>query len=148
MPWQSLGNIHQKWGTQELWQVGVDLCLQGWLLLNSSLFIWEVEKPRVPRPSDSVREARNPDVCENTLVFTCQHQIQIKITFPDLCPWTPRLKSSTRPDLSLQEPPGQSHYCLSENQSRAVKGNDTQERAGSRSRVLSLFCLWSPLVAA
>lgn len=70
MPWESqvAGEGTPSVGCQgAVTSCRVALCPQWWLPLNSSHCTWEEEEPvtRPPQPPNSVREARNPDVCEN-----------------------------------------------------------------------------------
>lgn len=70
MPWESqvAGEGTPSVGCQgAVMSCRVALCPQWWLPLNSSHCTWEEEGPvtRPPQPPNSVREARNPDVCEN-----------------------------------------------------------------------------------
>lgn len=57
------GNVHLQRGSWVMWQAGEWRSVRrGGRYLTLAIAPCEVETPRVARPSDSVREARNPDV--------------------------------------------------------------------------------------
>lgn len=123
----------------------VVLCPSGQLLLNSSRCTKGAGEARSSQIFWFRKSSQKSRCVRKPLVLKCQHQIQIKITFSELSPWTLRPKSCTKPDLSLREPPGQNHCHLLELQSREVKVKDAQETAGAlHSGFLNLFWVVGP----